>query len=231
MYAYIGRPSVPPERLLEATLLMALYAVRSERQFCEQLDHNLLFRWFFDMDMVEESFVPTVFTTNRDRLLAHDVAGEFVRAVTAQVDVREADEPRALHADGTLIDSWASLERFKRMATTTRRRRRTRATRPSTRTARSEATTRTGRTPIPTRGSRGRAAGKGVPGGRRVTLGADEGYDTGAFVAACRARNVTPHVAQNVTKRRGSMIDARTAEHSGYAVAQRVRKRVEELFG
>lgn len=81
MCAGTGRPSIPPERLLKATLLMALYTVRSERQFCEQLDYNLLFRWFLDMDMVEESFVPTVFTKNRDRLLAHDVAGEFFRAV------------------------------------------------------------------------------------------------------------------------------------------------------
>ncbi len=70
-----------------------------------------------------------------------------------------------------------------------------------------------------------------VPGGRHVTLGADKGYDTRDFVAACRARNVTPHVAQNVTKRRRSMIDARTSEQSGYAVSQRIRKRVEEIFG
>ena len=60
MYSAGGRPSIPPERLLKSMLLMALYTVRSERQFCEQLDYNLLFRWFLDMDMVEESFVPTV---------------------------------------------------------------------------------------------------------------------------------------------------------------------------
>ena len=70
MYAPIGRPSIPPERLLKSTLLMALYTVRSERQFCEQLDYNLLFRWFLDMDMTEPSFDPTVFTKNRNRLLA-----------------------------------------------------------------------------------------------------------------------------------------------------------------
>src|SRR5215472_2359979 len=84
MYAEDGRPSIPPERLLKSMLLMALYTVRSERQFCEQLDYNLLFRWFLDMDMVEESFVPTVFTKNRDRLIAHDAAGEFLQAVVAQ---------------------------------------------------------------------------------------------------------------------------------------------------
>ena len=65
MYSSAGRPSIPPERLLKSTLLMALYTVRSERQFCEQLDYNLLFRWFLDMDMVEASFDPTAFTQNR----------------------------------------------------------------------------------------------------------------------------------------------------------------------
>src|SRR6202790_4142665 len=84
MYSAIGRPSIPPERLLKSMLLMALYTVRSERLFCEQLDYNLLFRWFLDMDMVEESVVPTVFTKNRNRLIAHDVAREFLLAVVAQ---------------------------------------------------------------------------------------------------------------------------------------------------
>src|SRR5215472_402407 len=84
MYAATGRPSIPPERMLKASVLMALYTVRSERQFCEQLNYNLLFRWFVDMDMVEESFVATVFTKNRDRLIAHDAAGEFLQAVVAQ---------------------------------------------------------------------------------------------------------------------------------------------------
>src|SRR5271170_6394469 len=73
IYAEGGRPSIPPERLLKSMLLMAFYSVRSERQFCEQLDYNLLFRWFLDMDMMERSFVPTVFTHNRGRLIAHDV--------------------------------------------------------------------------------------------------------------------------------------------------------------
>src|SRR6266481_2190332 len=84
MYSAIGRPSIPPERLLKASLLMALYTVRSERMFCEQLDYNLLFRWFLAMDVDESSFVPTVFTKNRERLLQHDVAGEFFRTVVAE---------------------------------------------------------------------------------------------------------------------------------------------------
>src|SRR3982750_4453188 len=79
MYARGGRPSIPPERLLKSTLLMALFSVRSERMFCEQLGYNLMFKWFLDMGMTEPAFDPTVFTKNRDRLLRHDVAGEFFR--------------------------------------------------------------------------------------------------------------------------------------------------------
>src|SRR5229473_5316673 len=77
MYSSTGRPSIPPERLLKATLLMAFYTVRSERLFCEQLDYNLLFRWFLDMDTVEPSFDHSTFSQNRERLMKHDVAGEF----------------------------------------------------------------------------------------------------------------------------------------------------------
>ena len=73
MYAKDGRPSIPPERLLKASLLIALYSVRSERAFCEELEYNLLFRWFLDMDPIEPSFDPTVFTKNRERLLKHKV--------------------------------------------------------------------------------------------------------------------------------------------------------------
>ena len=73
MYAEVGRPSIPPERLLKASLLIALYSVRSERAFCEDLDYNLLFRWFLDMNLMERSFDPTVFTKNRQRLLEHRV--------------------------------------------------------------------------------------------------------------------------------------------------------------
>src|ERR1017187_87097 len=114
MYAEGGRPSIPPERLLKSMLLMALYSVRSERQFCEQLDYNLLFRWFLDMDMVEESFVPTVFSHNRDRLIIHDAAGEFLRAIVEEA--RKAKLMSADHftVDGTLIEAWASLKSFKK---------------------------------------------------------------------------------------------------------------------
>ena len=84
MYSEVGRPSIPPERLLKASLLMALYTVRSERMFCEQLDYNLLFRWFLDMNWDEPGFDHSTFSRNRTRLLEHDVAGEFFRTVVAE---------------------------------------------------------------------------------------------------------------------------------------------------
>src|ERR1700681_1764744 len=84
MYSEVGRPSIPPERLLKASLLMALHTVRSERLFCEQLDYNFLFRWFLDLEADEASFDHSTFLRNRQRLLAHEVAGEFFRAVVEQ---------------------------------------------------------------------------------------------------------------------------------------------------
>src|SRR5271167_3350219 len=105
MYASVGRPSIPPERQLKAMLLMALYTVRSERMFCEQLAYNLLFRWFLDMDMVEPAFDPTVFTKNRQRLLDHDVAGEFFRAVVEQARASKLMSSEHFTVDGTLIEA------------------------------------------------------------------------------------------------------------------------------
>src|SRR5450755_1189573 len=84
MYSAVGRPSIPPERLLKASLLMALYTVRSERMLCEQLDYNFLFRWFLDLEADEASFDHSTFSRNRARLLEHAVADEFFRAVVAQ---------------------------------------------------------------------------------------------------------------------------------------------------
>src|ERR1700759_3610172 len=114
MYSAVGRPSIPPERLLKASLLMALYTVRSERMFCEQLDYNLLFRWFLDMDMEEPSFDPTSFTKNRERLIKHEVAGEFFAAVVAQAKAEALMSSEHFTVDETLIEAWASLKSFKR---------------------------------------------------------------------------------------------------------------------
>src|SRR5438477_7051830 len=112
MYSAMGRPSVPPERLLKASLLMAFYSVRSERLFCEQLDYNLMFRWFLDMNMEEPSFDPTVFTKNRDRLVVSDAAGEFFRAVVTQARAAGLVSREHFSVDGTLIEAWASLKSF-----------------------------------------------------------------------------------------------------------------------
>jgi transposase len=113
MYSVAGRSSVPPERLLKAMLLMALYSVRSERMFCEQLNYNLLFRWFLDMDMVEESFDPTTFSHNRARLLEHDVAKEFFSSVVGEAKRRDLMSADHFSVDGTLIEAWASMKSFR----------------------------------------------------------------------------------------------------------------------
>ena len=114
MYSPLGRPSIPPERLLKASLLMALYTIRSERMFCEQLDYNLLFRWFLDMELDEPSFDHSSFTANRDRLLEHQIAGDFFRRIVAQAQARGLLSNDHFTVDGTLIEAWASLKSFKR---------------------------------------------------------------------------------------------------------------------
>src|SRR5216684_1873876 len=114
MYSATGRPSIPPERLLKASLLMALYTVRSERLLCEQLDYNLLFRWFLEMELDEASFDHSSFSANRKRLLAHEVAGEFFRGVVEQARALKLLSGEHFTVDGTLIEAWASLKSFQR---------------------------------------------------------------------------------------------------------------------
>ena len=108
MYAECGRPSIPPERLLKALLLIALHSVRSERQFCEQLEYNLLFRWFLDMDRVQPAFDASTFSRNRQRMLDSDIAAQFFRAV--RDEGAELMSCEHFSVDGTLIESWASLK-------------------------------------------------------------------------------------------------------------------------
>jgi transposase len=114
MYSAVGRPSIPPERLLKASLLMALHTVRSERLFCEQLDYNFLFRWFLDLEADEASFDHSTFSRNRARLLEHEVAGEFFRAVVEQARGLNLLSDEHFTVDGTLVEAWASLKSFKR---------------------------------------------------------------------------------------------------------------------
>jgi transposase len=274
MYSTMGRPSIPPERLLKATLLMALYTIRSERMFCEQLDYNILFRWFLDMNMDEPSFVPTVFSKNRDRLLEHEVAHKFFHTVVGQARRAGLMSDEHFTVDGTLIEAWASLKSF-------RPKEEKAADRdppddPGNPTVSFHGEKRSNETHASTTDPEARLARKGngkeaklsysqhalmenrhgllvdlqiaeangtaeravalrmideaLPGDSPITVGGDKGYDTRRFVEGARERSVTPHVAQNVSGRR-SAIDGRTTRHAGYRISQRIRKRVEEIFG
>jgi transposase len=111
--APIGRPSIPPEKLLRALLLQAFYSVRSERQLMEQLDCNLLFRWFTGLGVDDPVWDVTVFTKNRDRLLAGDIAAKFFQAVLGQPEVKALLSDEHFSVDGTLIEAWASMKSFK----------------------------------------------------------------------------------------------------------------------
>ena len=269
MYSSIGRPSIPPEKLLRALLLQVLYTVRSERMLMEQLAYNLLFRWFVGMDMDEEVWVPTVFSKNRDRLLKGDVAEAFFDEVLAEANARDLLSDEHFTVDGTLIEAWAGQKSFRRKDGTDAgptdsdpgnptvnfhgesRKNDTHesTTDPEARMARKgdgkEAKlsyaahvlmeNRSGlvvnmRVTLAT-GTCERAASidmvQDIPGQHRVTLGADKNYDTRDHVEQLREQKVTPHVAQ----RNNGAIDGRTTRHTGYAVSQRKRKRIEEIFG
>jgi transposase len=268
MYAAGGRPSIPPERLLKAMLLMALYSVRSERMFAEQLGYNLLFKWFLDMDMVEPSFDPTTFGKNRDRLLEHEVAGQFFRAIVGEAKRKRLMSSEHFSVDGTLIEAWASMKSFRSKDDDDkgdgngwgdfRGEQRSNDTHES-KTDPEAKLARKGRgreaklsfcfnalmenrngllvgvqleqaTGTAERDAALRMLERDLDGDRRITLGADRGYDTRDFVAACRAMNVTPHVAQHTTRRR-SAIDARTTRSPGYRISAIVRRRLESVFG
>jgi transposase len=112
LYARVGRPSIPPERLLRAQLLQIFYSIRSERLLMEQLDYNLLFRWFVGMDMDEPIWAPTVFSKNRDRLLNQEIARSFFRRVVDHAKDLMSDEHFTV--DGTLIEAWASQKSVQR---------------------------------------------------------------------------------------------------------------------
>lgn len=267
MYSETGRPSVAPERLLKAMLLIALYSVRSDRQFCEQLDYNLLFRWFLDMDMLEESFDATTFTKNRQRLLDHDVAGEFFRTVVEQARSAHLMSHEHFSVDGTLIESWASMKSVRPKDddddhdsngwSDFRGTKRTNDTHAS-KTDPDAKLTRKGAGQEAKLGYMGHALmenrnallvdmlvtqasgyaereaairmlDRARQSGRRITLGADRGYDARSFVEQLRTRDVTPHVAQYTSRR--SAIDARTTRHPGYPVSIRARMQIEKLFG
>ena len=271
MYSRRGRPSIPPEHLLKASLLIALYSVRSERQFCERLQYDLLFKWFLDLNITDPAFDPTTFSKNRQRLLEHDVARQFFAAVLEEARRERLLSDDHFTVDGTLLEAWASLKSFRpkddgpeppaggRNREVSykgeKRRNETHGSRtdPEALLARKgpgkEAKlSYTGHVLMENRNGLvvdvllTQATGKAerqaavrmlerLPRRRkRRTLGADRGYDTRDFVREVRHQNVTPHVAQNASGRR-SAIDGRTTSQGGYKARQKVRKRVEEIFG
>src|SRR5512145_2008838 len=165
LYARTGRPSIPPERLLRALLLQILFSVRSERQLMEELEYNLLYRWFVGLGIDDEVWVPTTFTKNRDRLLEGDVARAFFDAVLSQAQVKCLLSSEHFSVDGTLIEAWASHKSFQpkpKGRPNSRKKRRdrnrrdgVRATRAWTSGASGGSTTRMPRRPTRRRGSRG----------------------------------------------------------------------------
>ena len=112
MYATMGRPSIPPEKLLRAQLLQMLYTIRSERLLMEEMDYNLLFRWFVGLNADDEVWDATTFTKNRDRLLKADVAKEFLAQVVAQAGAQGLTSDEHFTVDGTLLEAWAGAKSF-----------------------------------------------------------------------------------------------------------------------
>lgn len=272
MYSRVGRPSIPPERLLKSMVLMALYSVRSERLFCEQLDYNMLFRWFLDMNLEEKSFDHSTFSQNRDRLLQHDVSGQFFRGVVAEARTAGLMSDEHFTVDGTLIEAWASIKTFRRKdddgqdppddpgnpTVNFRGEKRSNQTHQSTTDPEAKLARKgngkeaklcySGHALMENRNglvvdiqideANGTAERTNAiemlskrEGDKRITVAGDKGYDTKGFVEDCRRLNVTPHVAQHSNAHRRSAIDGRTTRHGGYAVSQRKRKLVEEVFG
>ncbi|MEW6748042.1 MAG: IS5 family transposase [Planctomycetota bacterium] len=273
MYSTIGRPSVPPEHLIKGTLLMALYSIRSERQFCERLRYDLLFKWFLGLTITEAAFDATSFTKNRERLLGQEIAMAVLGEVTREARRRRLVSEDHFTVDGTLLQAWASLKSVhprdeqeppagagggRNPDVSFRGQQRTNQTHvsrtdPEAKLARKGNGQETklcfaGHVLMENRnglildalvteatGTAEREAAlvlldrRQTP-RKRVTLGADKGYDTRAFVESLRQREVTPHIARNTSRRR-SAIDRRTTQHPGYAISQRLRKRIEEIFG
>ena len=157
IYVDWGRPSIAPEKLLRALLLQVLYSIRSERLLMEQLEYNLLFRWFVGLNMDEPVWVPTVFSKNRDRLLNGEIAEKFFAQVLEQAHAKDLLSDEHFSVDGTLIEAWASQKSFHVKIKAPLRRRMMPATRPGTFTVNSAAMTRINRQPTRRRGWREKA--------------------------------------------------------------------------
>ena len=273
LYSPLGRPSIPPEKLLRAMLLQAFYSIRSERLLMERLEYDLLFRWFVGIGVDDAAWDHSTFSKNRDRLLEGDIAAKFLGAVLAQPRVKRLLSSDHFSVDGTLIEAWASMKSVRPKDGSDNP--------PAEGGGRNQETDfhgqkRTNETHASTTDPEARLYKKGkgkeaklcfmghglmenrhgllvdacltfadghaervaalhmieplADRPRRITLGADKGYDTEDFVNELRSMRVTPHVAQNISGR-SSAIDGHTTRHGGYAVSQRIRKRIEEAFG
>ena len=293
MYAETGRPSVLPEHLLKASLLMALFSVRSERQFEDRLRSDLMFKWFLDLNIETPAFDASTFSKNRQRLLEHDVARQFFLRVTGEARRLGLLSDEHFSVDGTLLEAWASMKSFtprdrhpdgdvtpasptglgwepdggagsgtcgvdagegRNEEVDFRGQKRSNATHQSTTDPEARLARKgpgkearlsyAGHVVIENRNglvvdaTLTQATGtaeeeaaigmlKGIPGRKRISVGADKGYDTDNFVDSCWFMNVRAHVAQ----KKRSALDGRTTRHAGYAASQRARKRVEEVFG
>jgi len=272
LYAKEGRPSIPPEQLLSALLLQVFYGIRSERQLMDQLDYNLLYRWFVGLSPDDPIWDPTTFTKNRDRLQQGDVFGKFMKTLLNHPQVAPLLSDEHFSVDGTLIEAWASHKSFKPKdggddddGANFHKQKRSNETHESTSDPDSRLyrkahgreaklsymghATMENRNGLAVDGRVTQANGtaerraseamlkrKAKEVGARITAGEDKAYDSADHVAALRAANVTPHVAQNdsLTKtgrRRTSAIDARTTRHQGYGRSQTRRKMIECIFG
>jgi transposase len=273
LYSPIGRPSIPPEKLLRSMLLQAFYSIRSERLLMERLEYDLLFRWFVGIGVDDPAWDHSTFSKNRDRLLEGDIAAKFLGAVLAQPRVKRLLSSDHFSVDGTLIEAWASMKSVRPQDGPAKPpaggggrnaeadfhgQKRSNETHASTTDPDAKLYKKgkgkeaklcfMGHSLMENRhgllvdacltfadGHAERVAALHMiepfadrP--RAITLGADKAYDTEDFVNELRSMKVTPHVAQNTSGRR-SAIDGRTTRHGGYAVSQRIRKRIEEAFG
>lgn len=272
LYAETGRPSIPPERLLKASLLIALYSVRADRVFCEMLDYNILFRWFLDMSLEDQGLDQSNFSRLRERLVKSDLACRFFDTVVSEARKRGLLSDEHFTVDGTLIEAWASTAKSLRRKdgppsdggpddqglVNFRGERRSNATHESKTDPEAKLLKKgKGRETklcfgghalmenrnglcvdievrsaleTETEAAKDLLARQRKKRVRPTTLGADKGYHTKDFVAHLRKKNIAPHIAQ-IEGRKTPGLDARTTRHAGYAISQRKRKRVEEIFG
>lgn len=272
LYSQTGRPSIAPERLIRALLLQVLYSIRSERLLVEQLEYNLLFRWFVGLSVDEPVWDHSTFSKNRDRLLEADIARELFEAIVDQARMAGLLSDEHFSVDGTMIEAWASHKSFRPKdgsggsggsggrndARDFRGEQRTNDTHASTTDPEAKLYRKSAGTTAKlaylghavsenrhglivaaqvtqASGTAERSAAIDMlgelSGPKRCTLAADKGYDTREFVRQTRELNVTPHVAQNLERRGGSAINARTTRHAGYALSIKARKLIEESFG